>query len=261
VAIGFFDSGVGGLSILKHCIEVNPDYDYIYFGDSAHCPWGSKPFSFIMGQSRQITEFLIGEGCELVVVACNSATVNAISNLRKEYHIPFVGVEPGVKPAASNSATKKIAVLLTKAASQGTRFFDLVDKFAEGVEVLTFPAPGLVEFVEDGKLDGSEVEQALRVILQPVIDSGVDQLVLGCTHYPFLLPAISRILPPSINIIDTGLPVAKRLKADLEIKKISKGSGKISLFTSGDPDKFSELAGRLLGITGLKAYNKLKEVG
>jgi glutamate racemase len=261
VAIGFFDSGLGGLSVLRHCMDVNPDYDYIYFGDSKYCPWGTKPYSFIMQRSRQITELLISEGSDLVVVACNSATVNAIANLRKEYPIPFVGVEPGVKPAASSSTTKKIAVLLTKAASQGTRFFDLVDRFADGVEVLTFPAPGLVEFVEEGKLDGCEVEQALREILQPVIESGVDQLVLGCTHYPFLLPVISRILPPSINIIDTGLPVARRLKADLEAKNIPKGSGKLTLYTSNDPDKFSELADLLLGITGLKAYNRLKEVG
>jgi glutamate racemase len=256
VAIGFFDSGAGGLSILKHCLDVNPDYDYVYFGDSANCPWGSKPFSFILNRSREITDFLISKGSQLIVVACNSATVNAISYLRKEYPIPFVGVEPGVKPAATNSSTKKIAVLLTKAASQGTRFFDLVDKFAEGVEVLTFPAPGLVEFVEDGILDGEVVEKSLKEILQPVIDSGIDQLVLGCTHYPFLLPVISKLLPKTINIIDTGLPVAKRLKTDLETKGITKGTGNISLYTSGDPEKFSELASRLLGILGMKAYNQ-----
>jgi glutamate racemase len=257
VAIGFFDSGAGGLSILKHSLEVNPDYDYIYYGDSANCPWGTKPFNFILNRSREITEFLISQGSELVVVACNSATVNAIAHLRKEYPIPFVGVEPGVKPAATNTSTKKIAVLLTHAASQGTRFFDLVDKFADGVEVLTFPAPGLVEFVEDGILDGEEVVRSLKEILQPVIDSGVDQLVLGCTHYPFLLPVISRLLPPTINIIDTGLPVARRLKTDLEAKGITKGTGKISLYTSGDPDRFSELASKLLGIWGMKAYNIL----
>ena len=260
MAIGFFDSGAGGLSVLKHSLAVNPDYDYIYFGDSDQCPWGSKSFSFILGRSRQITEFLISEGAQLVVVACNSATVNAISHLRKEYPIPFVGVEPGVKPAATSSTKKKIAVLLTKAASHGTRFFDLVDKFADGVEVLTFPAPGLVELVEAGKLDGLEVEEVLKEILRPVIDSGVDQLVLGCTHYPFLLPAISRLLPSSINIIDTGLAVAKRLKADLELKGIDKGTGKVCLYTSGDPENFSKLAARLLGIEGLKAYNRLKEV-
>lgn len=257
MAIGFFDSGAGGLSILKHALDVNPDYDYIYFGDSANCPWGNKSFDFILNRSRKITEFLISKGSQLVVVACNSATVNAISYLRKEYSIPFVGVEPGVKPAASNSAKKKIAVLLTKAASKGNRFFDLVDKFAEGVEVLTFPAPGLVEFVEEGKLDGSDVEETLRNVLQPVIDSGVDQLVLGCTHYPFLLSAIERILPESINVIDTGLAVAKRLKTDLDLKHISKGTGQITLFTSGNPDDFSKLAGKLLGIQSLKAYNQL----
>ncbi|MBP7732638.1 MAG: glutamate racemase [Caldisericia bacterium] len=257
MAIGFFDSGAGGLSILKHALDVNPDYDYIYFGDSANCPWGNKSFDFILNRSRKITEFLISKGSQLVVVACNSATVNAISYLRKEYSIPFVGVEPGVKPAASNSAKKKIAVLLTKAASKGNRFFDLVDKFADGVEVLTFPAPGLVEFVEEGKLDGSDVEETLRNVLQPVIDSGVDQLVLGCTHYPFLLSAIERILPESINVIDTGLAVAKRLKTDLDLKHISKGTGQITLFTSGNPDDFSKLAGKLLGIQSLKAYNQL----
>lgn len=257
MAIGFFDSGSGGLSILKHSLEVNPDYDYVYFGDSANCPWGSKPFSFILNRSREITDFLISKGSQLVVVACNSATVNAISYLRKEYPIPFVGVEPGVKPAASSTSTKKIAVLLTRAASFGTRFFDLVDKFAEGVEVLTFPAPGLVEFVEDGKLEGQEVELTLKSILQPVIDSGVDQLVLGCTHYPFLLPVISKLLPSSINVIDTGLPVAKRLKADLDKNNIDKGTGKISLYTSGNPESFSKLASMLLGIQSLKAYNQL----
>lgn len=256
MAIGFFDSGVGGLSILKHCLEVNPEYDYVYFGDSTNCPWGTKPFSFILNRSREITDFLISKGSQLIVVACNSATVNAISYLRKEYPIPFVGVEPGVKPAATNTSTKKIAVLLTKAASRGTRFFDLVDKFAEGVEVLTFPAPGLVEFVEDGILDGEVVEKSLINILQPVIDSGIDQLVLGCTHYPFLLPVISRLLPKSISLIDTGLPVAKRLKTDLESKGITKGTGKISLYTSGDPVKFAELASRFLGILGMKAYNQ-----
>lgn len=247
--IGFFDSGVGGLSILKNALEILPNHDYAYFGDEAYCPWGEKPKEFIIERSRLITIKLISLGTKAIVVACNTATVNAISTLRAEFpSIPFIGVEPGVKPATTLTESGKIAVLATKATSLGDRFLQLVNLFAQDKDIIMIPSSGLVELVEQGKCEGEEVEERLSEILLPYMKTGFDQLVLGCTHYPFLAGALRKILPSKVNIIDTGPPVAKQLARVIMQNNILEGNGRVSLWTSGDPGKFCELASKLLGI-------------
>jgi len=252
VSIGFFDSGIGGLSILRNAKTLLPKHDFIYIGDDANCPWGNKDADFIVKRSSQITKKLISMGAKVIVVACNTATVSAIDTLRAEFaDIPFVGVEPGIKPAAQASQTGQIAVLATKATSLGERFNYLLKEFAGNTQSIVIAAPGLVELVEEGKLEGLEVETKLRELLQPVIERNVDQLVLGCTHYPFLVESIQKILPIGVTIIDTGPPVARQLARIVDEKGIPSGSGLLSIYTTGKFRRLTELVKILLGIPSI----------
>ncbi len=249
--LGFFDSGVGGLSILKNTLEILPCHDYVYIGDQANFPWGEKTKEFIVARSVELTKKLLGLGAKAIVVACNTATVNAISTLRDQFrHIPFVGVEPGVKPAATGSETGKIAVLVTNATSAGDRFSELISMFAKGKDVITLPAPGLVEEVELGNIEGAELEEGLSKTLKPAIEAGADQIVLGCTHYPFLIPAIRRVVPDYVRIIDTGPPVAKQIARIVELFGVEKSKGNLAFYTSGNVWRFAELIKLFLGIDG-----------
>ncbi len=249
--LGFFDSGVGGLSILKSTLEILPDYDYVYIGDQANFPWGEKSKEFIVARSLELTKKLLGLGAKVIVVACNTATVNAISTLRDQFkHVPFVGVEPGVKPAATRSETGKIAVLVTNATSSGDRFSELISMFAKGKDIITIPAPGFVEEVELGNIEGPELEERLSKTFKPALEAGADQIVLGCTHYPFLIPVIKRVVPDYVKIIDTGPPVARQIARIVELFGIEKGKGNLAFYTSGNAWRFAELLKLLLGIDG-----------
>lgn len=217
-----------------------PAEDLIYLADSAHCPYGVKPVDEIRRRTLEITGYLIGLGAKMVVVACNSACVAGLDQVRAHNpDYPIVGVEPGVKPAHQLTKNGKIGVLATSMTLKGERFNGLVERFASGVEVYTQPAPGLVELVEEGKLDTPETETLLHQYLDPMLAQHIDTLVLGCTHYPFLRPIAERICGPGVTVVDTGLAVARQTARVLEHKDLATdqtNQGKVTFYTSGDPD-------------------------
>lgn len=214
--IGIFDSGAGGLSVLSELVKSLPNESYIYFGDSANCPYGSKPTKEIIKLSDCITQFLLEKECKLIVVACNTATAAAIDHLRKTFNVPFIGMEPAIKPASLNTKTKSIGVLATAGTFKGRLYIETSKKYASDVNVCYQVGEGLVELVESGKAQSSEAEVLLRKYVEPMIDCNIDHLVLGCTHYPFLKPILEKILPKEINIIDPAPAVAKQTKKILE---------------------------------------------
>lgn len=247
--IGLFDSGIGGLSILKASITYLPQTDFIYIADSANCPWGEKSNDFIKQRASELTEFLISKGASVIVVACNSASVNAIEYLRDRFSdIPFVGVEPGIKPALMNTKTGTVAVLATRATSRGDKFLTTMNQFGKNRRVLTITAPRLVNWVEEGVDLGFCRIALLEEILDPVITSGADQLALGCTHFPFLKHCISKCLPESIHIIDTSDAVARQIRVVAEDTMNTHENAKLSFYTSGNSKRADKLISRLMGI-------------
>lgn len=214
--IGIFDSGVGGLSVWREIIKIMPSNNYFYVSDSAYCPYGPRPQSEIIDRARVITKFLIGKGADIIVVACNTATAAAIKALREEFSIPFIGMEPAVKPAALSSKTGVIGVLATKGTLNGKLYNETLKTYANGVEVVEKEGKGLVALVEEGKFTGEETDKLLRKYINPMLEKGADHIVLGCTHYPFLLEAIKQITGESVKIIDPAPAVAKHLYDVLE---------------------------------------------
>ncbi|MFA6400717.1 MAG: glutamate racemase [Salinivirgaceae bacterium] len=210
--IGIFDSGVGGLTVWKHLYQLLPNEKLIYLADSLHCPYGTKPAEEIIELSRANTRFLINKGCKLIVVACNTATASAIETLRAEFNIPFVGMEPAIKPAAVNTTTGKIGVLATKGTFEGRLFKETSQKYAQGVDTLIQVGEGLVELVENNEMDSEQSRKLLVSYINPMIEAGVDQIVLGCTHYPFFIPLLKQIVPETIQIIDPAPAIAMRVK-------------------------------------------------
>lgn len=210
--IGILDSGVGGLSVLLEIQKLLPTHNLHYIGDSAWCPYGNKPAEQIQQRVFTITDELIKQGATIIVVACNSATINAVEALRANYPIPFIGMEPAVKPAAAVTKTGSIGILATEASIAGEKFHNLLATHAspKGITVITQPCPDFVTLVEQGILTGPEAEAAIQKYATPMIQSGADTLVLGCTHYPFLKQTIQKIVGNHIHIIDTGQAVAKR---------------------------------------------------
>jgi len=247
--IGILDSGVGGLSVLREIHRLLPAHPLSYFGDSAWCPYGTKPPGAIQKRVFHIVEDLLGEGASVIVIACNSATIHAVEQLRALVPVPFVGMEPGVKPAALRTKTGTVAVLATEASIAGEKFHRLVSDHALGVRVITRPCPRFVELVEAGILDGPEVEAAINEVVRPLVEEGADVFVLGCTHYPFLRPVLERVLPSGTAIIDTGVAVARRVTQVLEEagrRGDPEGPVPIELRTSGDREHLLRLVPVLL---------------
>lgn len=252
--IGIFDSGAGGLSVFKEIRKILPDHHYIYYSDSAHCPYGEKTRDYIITRARTITDFLIDKGAEIIVVACNTATAAAISTLRKEYpHIPFIGMEPAVKPAAMQTRTGIIGVLATSGTLKAEKYIGTKDRFAPDAEVVEHTGDGFVELVEQGCISGEEAENTVRKSIAPLIEAGADTIVLGCTHYPFLTEVIKKVaeeIKPghSINIIDPAPAVARHLLTVMAERGIAANSPEgfnIELHTSGDIEKLKSLYGKL----------------
>ncbi len=214
--IGIFDSGVGGTSIWKEIHIMLPQEDTLYLADSANAPYGEKSKEEILRLSIKNTEFLLERGSKIIVVACNTATTNAIDHLRANYDVPFIGIEPAIKPAALQTKTKKVGVLATKGTLSSSLFHNTSKLFAEGITVLEQEGRGLVELIEAGKVRSKEMRTLLEGILQPMLAQQIDCLVLGCTHYPYLLPVLKELLPEDITIIDSGEAVARQTKAVLE---------------------------------------------
>jgi len=213
--IGVFDSGVGGISIWKEIHQLLPDESSIYLADSINAPYGQKSKQEIIDLCFKNTNLLIEKGCKLIVVACNTATTNAIKQLRSTYSIPFIGIEPAIKPAALNSITKSIGILATKGTLSSKLFNNTSELYSENIKIVEQIGVGLVELIESGNIDSKEMTDLLTKYLTPMIKENIDYLVLGCSHYPFLIPKIKKVLSENISIIDSGKAVAKQVKSIL----------------------------------------------
>lgn len=248
--IGILDSGVGGLSVLRHVKALLPHENLIYFADQAHVPYGPRPAREIQHFSAEITRFLLNQGSKLIVVACNTASAASLTYLRKNFpDTPFVGMEPAVKPGAVNSQKGRIGVLATEGTFGSPRYAKLMARYAQGVISFEDPCLGLVEQIEAGQLSGSETERILHQAIDPMIAAGVDTLILGCTHYPFVLPLIGQVAGPEVTIIDPAPAVARQVERLLQQHGLQGPAtipGNVIAYTTGDPDKLAELSGRLL---------------
>ncbi|MDG1714869.1 glutamate racemase [Lacinutrix sp.] len=214
--IGIFDSGVGGTSIWKEIRNVLPNENSIYLADSINAPYGPKGTRKIIELSIKNTEFLLEKNCKIIVVACNTATTNAISILREKYNVPFIGIEPAIKPAALNTKTKAIGILATKGTLSSALFHNTSSLYSNGITIIEQIGEGIVQLIENGSLDSLEMELLLKSYLKPMLKANIDYLVLGCTHYPYLIPKLIKLLPKHVKIIDSGLAVAKQTKSVLE---------------------------------------------
>lgn len=237
--IGIFDSGVGGISIWKEIHRFLPRENTIYLADSINAPYGPKGRERVKDLAVKNTEILLGQQCKLIVVACNTATTMAIAHLRKSYSIPFIGIEPAIKPAALATRTGKVGVLATKGTLASDLFLTTSAMHAAGITVLEQEGTGLVERIERGECQGSDIENYLAELLRPMVDEGIDHLVLGCTHYPFLSPALNKVLPDSVRIMDCGWPVARQTGAILLKHGLENTDNTVSrnrFYTNGDVD-------------------------
>ncbi len=214
--IGIFDSGVGGTSIWKEIQELLPNENTIYLADSKNAPYGEKSQEEILRLSIKNTEYLLEQKCKLIVVACNTATTNAIHYLRSTYNVPFIGIEPAIKPAALHSTSKTIGVLATKGTLTSSLFHSTAQDHAGNITIIEQQGKGLVELIESGELHSSAMRELLEGYMKPMLDKGIDYLVLGCTHYPYLIPLLKEMLPEGIKIIDSGEAVARQTKTILE---------------------------------------------
>ena len=282
IKIGVFDSGEGGLSVLKEITRLLPEAEYIYYSDNAHCPYGEKSPEYIQDRARAITERLLKEGADVIVVACNTATAAAISVLRSEYsdassqevrdrvreltggrhdHICFIGMEPAVKPAALGTRTGVVGVLATAGTLKGSKYLKTKESVDDQVNVFEHVGRGFVELVEEGRLSGSEAEDVVKASLGPLLSAGADIIVLGCTHYPFLLPVLQKVAGPDIRFIDPAPAVARQLVHVLErdgMLSVGEASSALArnasavpssphvkLLSSGDPEPLHHMYGTI----------------
>lgn len=242
--IGFFDSGVGGTSIWKEVIQLLPKENSIYLSDSLNAPYGEKPIAEIIALSKKNTEKLIAMGCKIIVVACNTATTNAIQILRQTYSIPIIGIEPAIKPAALKSQIKSIGILATKGTLSSKLFSKTSELYSQNINIIEVVGNGLVNLIEQGKQDSAEIKGLLLELLKPMLVAKIDYLVLGCSHYPYLLPALKEILPNDVTIIDSGEAVARQTKKVLlenELMSNANNKPKHLLYSNADPDILAKL--------------------
>lgn len=242
--IGIFDSGIGGTSIWAEIHQLLPDEKTIYLADSKNAPYGQKSKAEIIALSCKNTEFLLNMDCKLIVVACNTATTNAIQELRVKYNVPFIGIEPAIKPAATHSKTQTIGILATQGTLNSELFNKNVEKF-HNTKIIEQVGHGLVQLIEKGEINSPEMTKLLRSYLNPMIEANIDYLVLGCSHYPYLIPQIKKILPAHIHIIDSGEAVARQtqnvLKEKVGLSNIK--NGEPLFYTNSDPKVLSEILG------------------
>jgi glutamate racemase len=242
--IGIFDSGVGGTSIFKEVHALLPFENIIYLADSKNAPYGNKSKEVIKNLSVKNTDFLLNKGCKIIVVACNTATTNAISYLRESYNVPFIGIEPAIKPAALNTKTKAVGILATKGTLSSQLFHKTSDLYAHGIKVVEQVGEGIVPLIESGRLHSEEMRALLKVYLKPMLKANIDYLVLGCTHYPYLIPMLTSLLPKEVKIIDSGLAVARQTKTILSERQLLNSEKKqpdIKLFSNGNIEVLNTL--------------------
>lgn len=248
--IGFFDSGVGGLSVMREALKIMPNEDYIYFGDSKNAPYGIKSAEEVRELTFKAVEFLLNKGVKGIAVACNTATSAAVADLRKMYpNLPLVGIEPALKPAVESVNDGSILIMATPMTLKEAKFNRLMKKYEDRADIVPVPCPGLMEFIEEGKLKGEEVEQYLLDKVNTYKKGKISSIVLGCTHYPFIEPLLSNIVGEDTAIIDGGLGTAKELKRRLSEKELLTDStevGKVEIINSLDKEEIIDLSYRLL---------------
>jgi len=245
-AIGIFDSGVGGTSIWKEIHELLPHEHTIYLADSKHAPYGPKGKERIRALSKKNVTYLLNRDCKLIIVACNTATTNAIAYLRRHYDVPFIGIEPAIKPAALQTQTNAIGILATKGTLSSELFHKTSNLYGNGINIVEQVGEGIVPLIENGQLHSKEMIVLLKTYLQPMLDANIDHLVLGCTHYPYLIPILKDLLPESIKIIDSGEAVAKQTKAVLEDYNLLNTSTETpthQFYTNANPEVMQQLIG------------------
>lgn len=237
--IGIFDSGVGGTSIWQEINKLLPFENTIYLADSINAPYGNKSSEEITALSLKNTKKLLEFGCKIIVVACNTATTNAIKTLREKYEIPIIGIEPAIKPAALKTKSKSIGILATKGTLSSTLFSQTNREFTKDISVVEIIGEGLVPLIEAGNLDGPEMINLLKKHTKPMIEANVDYVVLGCSHYPYIIPVLKNILPKHVEIIDSGEAVAKQTKSvlqNLNLLQETNTKAKHQFFTNASPD-------------------------
>lgn len=244
-SIGLFDSGIGGTSIWSAIHQLLPHENTIYLADSKNAPYGKRSKQEIIDLSCKNVDYLLAQNCKIIVVACNTATTNAIKELRAKYDVPFIGIEPAIKPAANLSETQTIGILATKGTLNSDLFNRQVESYTN-VKILEQVGYGLVELIEQGKIDSVEMSNLLKIYLRPMIKANIDYLVLGCSHYPYLIPLIKKILPEHIKIIDSGEAVAKQTRAILEKNNLlntSKDKNTQLFYTNSDSAVLKNILG------------------
>jgi glutamate racemase len=259
--IGIFDSGVGGLSVWQEIDCLLPNESIVYYADNANCPYGEKTQAEIIGYSVKATRFLVGKGCKIIVVACNTATSQAIDYLRKTFDIPFVGIVPAVKPAAINSKTGVIAILATVGTLKSKKFNDTKKEFSGNTEIIPVEGGELVDIVEKGLQGTEQSEEILRKYINPLMKRHIDHLVLGCTHFPFLIEDIKKITGDSVILDNPAPAIAKRAKYILENEKLTaypENKKQIDFFSSGN---IAILKNMVENTTGVKSWMNFSEIG
>jgi len=244
--IGIFDSGVGGTSIWKEIHQLLPFENTIYLADSANAPYGAKSREEIVALSVKNTSYLIDKGCKLIVVACNTATTNAINTLRTKFDVPIVGIEPAIKPAALQTQTKSIGILATKGTLSSALFHKTTQKVTQDIVVTEVVGEGLVPLIEKGSLEDSILKKLVHKYLAPMLNANVDYIVLGCSHYPYLIPIIKEMVPPHVKIIDSGQAVAMQTQRVLlknNILNTSKEKPSLSFISNTNTSTLAQLLG------------------
>ncbi len=260
VPIGVFDSGVGGLSVLRAIRQQMPQQPVVYLADQAHVPYGPRSLEEVRAFSEGITRFLYSQGARLIVVACNAASAAALHYLRRVFpDVPFVGMEPAVKPAAEQTRTGVVGVLATPATFQGELYASVVERFAGGVRLLQDTCPGLVKQIEDGQLASPATRAILERALLPMLAENIDTIVLGCTHYPFVIPLIQEIAGPGVRVIDPAPAVARQVERLLQAAGLQSGPqdapGWVRYYTSANPSALQGLLPDLLGCSAVVQHS------
>jgi glutamate racemase len=247
--IGIYDSGVGGLSVLREIHAALPAESTCYVADSANAPWGDKPPGFVRERGLALARFLVAQGVKAIVIGSNTGTAGSAEAVRGALKIPVIGIEPGIKPAVSASKSGVVGAIVPAAVGESDRLASLLDRFGSDVRVIIQPVPGLVEHIEQGDLDGPEVRRMVEGYIRPMLDAGADAIVLGSTHYVFLKPVLGEIAGPNVALIETGAAVARQLGRVLEERNLSApvGNGTERFWTSGDPATSRRVISALLG--------------
>lgn len=249
--IGIFDSGLGGLSVLREVRAMLPHEPLVYFADSRYAPYGDKPETFVEARTLQVCHWLVAQGCKALVIACNTATMHAVQTLRERLHVPIIGVEPGLKPAAASSQSKVVGVLATANTLKSAKFNRLLNSLSQESRYLCAAGHGLVSLIEQGDVSSAALREKLHAYLQPMLDAGADTLVLGCTHYPFLSDTIRDMVGNRLALIDTGTAIARQLARKLDefdLAATPTGEGAVRYLSTKDAAHLREMAAALLQV-------------